>query len=70
MTYVRCRPTYTQSEVYEMNMTESEEENQPELNQSQLSKRVLSKLNFMNYLIIYKMRIIKWKMMPIIFLIN
>ena len=30
-------------------MTESEEENHPELNQSQLSKRVLSKLNHIFY---------------------
>ena len=49
MTNVRCRPTYTQSEEYEMNMTTSEEENHPELNQSQLSKRVLSKLNHIFY---------------------
>ena len=49
MTNVRCRPTYTQSEEDEMNMTTSEEENHPELNQSQLSKRVLSKLNHIFY---------------------
>ena len=51
MTYerLRCRPIFTQSEVYEMNMTESEEENQTGLNQSQLSKRVLSKLNYIFY---------------------
>ena len=36
MTNVRCRPTYTQSEEYEMNMTSSEEENLPELNQFQI----------------------------------
>ena len=49
MTNVRCRPTYTQSEIYEMNMTESEEENYPELNQSEFSKRVLSRLNHIFY---------------------
>ena len=62
MTNVRCRPTYTQSEVYEMNMTEFEEENQPELNQSQLSKRVLSKLNHIFYELFDYLQNVDYKM--------
>ena len=52
MTYerLRCRPSYTEYEVYEMNMSESEEnKNRTGLDQSQLSKRVLSKLNQIFY---------------------
>ena len=49
MTREEYRPTLTQSEEEEMNMSQAEEESRESLTQSQLSKRVLRKLDFLFY---------------------